>query len=401
MRCAEAGGPLRILLWTELDVGGRLLQQEILARIDASDLLVADISALNMNVSYEIGYAIGRQKPIRLILHTVYESSIRLEAQKIGIFDTLGSTPYSNGDELYDYLLSTFRDQETLFVPAALDRKALVYLIDAPQKTDLVVRIAQQTRRMFVSPKVFDPQEKARLSSQEAIEHVARSRLTIVSLLPKHYPDAPIHNIRASFVAGIAHGLGRSLIIFQLGNDAPPLDFRDDVTLALRAEHIDAAINTVAPAIMRVLVRDELPEASPYRTFLEALNIGSPVAEEEEAELDAYYFETDAFRRATRGETRVVLGRKGSGKTALFYRLAHDKKRVRQNVVLDLQPETYKLLKFKEDVLRLLQPGTQLHLLTAMWEYILLLEAAYRLLEMDKNTYHRDHHIFGGIYRTE
>jgi hypothetical protein len=247
---------------------------------------------------------------------------------------------------------------------------------------------------MFISPRIFDPREKARISAQEAIEHVARSGLTIVSLLPSHYPEADIHNVRAAFIAGLAHGMARKALIFQLGEDAPPLDFRDDVTLAQRTDQIDAAITSAAPEVMRTLLRDEAPHITPDRTFLEGLNLGSSVAEEEEEALASYYYPTNAFHRAMRGDARVILGRKGSGKSALFYELARRKKATRQNVVLDLQPESYQLIKFKEEILRLFQPGTQLHLLTAMWDYILLLETAYRLLDLDQGTYHRNHRIF-------
>jgi len=110
--------------------------------------------------------------------------------------------------------------------------------------------------------------------------------------------------------------------------------------------------------------------------------------------LEAYYLEIDAYHRSLRGEVRVVLGRKGSGKTALFARVRDQKRRNRRNVVVDIKPEGYKLLKFKEDVLRFLQLGTLEHTITAFWEYVLLLEIAYKLLERDRSVYGRDARIY-------
>jgi len=37
-------------------------------------------------------------------------------------------------------------------------------------------------------------------------------------------------------------------------------------------------------------------------------------------DLASYYIPTDAYKRALRGEVRMVIGRKGSGKSALFFK---------------------------------------------------------------------------------
>ena len=66
----------------------------------------------------------------------------------------------------------------------------------------------------------------------------------------------------------------------------------------------------------------------------------------------------------------------------------------RSNIVLDLRPEGYKLLKFKEDVLRLLSRGTLEHTITAFWEYLLLLEICYKILDKDRIPHTRDHRLY-------
>ena len=69
-----------------------------------------------------------------------------------------------------------------------------------------------------------------------------------------------------------------------------------------------------------------------------------------------------------------MVGRKGSGKTALFVQLRDAKRSRRANIVVDLKPDGYQLVKLKERVLDFLTEGAQQHLITALWEYILLLE---------------------------
>src|SRR3546814_5815711 len=53
-----------IVDWSELDIDGRLIATEVLREIDQSDFLVADITSMNFNVTYEVGYAIGRGKSV-------------------------------------------------------------------------------------------------------------------------------------------------------------------------------------------------------------------------------------------------------------------------------------------------------------------------------------------------
>jgi hypothetical protein len=110
--------------------------------------------------------------------------------------------------------------------------------------------------------------------------------------------------------------------------------------------------------------------------------------------LDQYYLKIDQFDRAINGEINLAVGRKGSGKTALFIRL-RDKIRVdRRNIVVDLKPEGYQLIKIKEDILEYLSEGARQHLITAFWEYLIYLEIAYKMLEKDQRThrYNREIH---------
>ena len=51
--------------------------------------------------------------------------------------------------------------------------------------------------------------------------------------------------------------------------------------------------------------------------ILQTLRIGDPAAENEMTTLADYYVAIDEYQRTVRGEVNLVVGRKGSGKTAL------------------------------------------------------------------------------------
>lgn len=128
--------------------------------------------------------------------------------------------------------------------------------------------------------------------------------------------------------------------------------------------------------------------------FLAELSIGDSVAENEFQTLGEYYLRTDQYKRAAREEVNMVVGRKGTGKTALFSQLRNEKRANVRNIVVDLEPEGYQLIRLKEDVLDYLAEGARTHLITALFEYLFYLEICYKLLEKDRERHIRDGRLY-------
>jgi energy-coupling factor transporter ATP-binding protein EcfA2 len=206
--------------------------------------------------------------------------------------------------------------------------------------------------------------------------------------------DAPVHNFRAAFVAGLAIGMGKPLLLLQEGEEPVPLDYRDLVKVYYVPEQIDGHIAEFATEVAAQFQAQAPPLVTEPETFLERLNLGASSAENELRELSYYYLETDEFRRVLRGEIRVVTGRKGAGKTALFVHMRDRLRSDRGNVVLDLKPEGFQLLKFKERVLDYLEEGTKEHTVTAFWEYLLLLETCHKILAQDEVLHMRNGQLY-------
>ena len=62
-----------------------------------------------------------------------------------------------------------------------------------------------------------------------------------------------------------------------------------------------------------------LPQTLLPDGLLERLDLGDVAAENESRQLRNYFVRTGQFVQAKRGHARLVIGRKGSGKTAIFY----------------------------------------------------------------------------------
>src|SRR5262245_48174959 len=89
----------QIITWRDIDNPGRFIADGILEKIDAANLVLADISALNFNVTYEIGYAIGAGKRV-VVVKQAHLKDVNSKIASLGIFDTLGYQEYGTAQEL-------------------------------------------------------------------------------------------------------------------------------------------------------------------------------------------------------------------------------------------------------------------------------------------------------------
>ena len=117
------------------------------------------------------------------------------------------------------------------------------------------------------------------------------------------------------------------------------------------------------------------------------MSLGASAAENEFRTLAEYFVETAEYVRTMRGEVGVVSGRKGSGKTAIFFR-ARDSFREQKALVTDLKPESHQLSLFRHELLKLVDIGAFDHTLAAFWYFVILSEL---LLTLKREQSHRRH----------
>lgn len=387
--------------WEELDIPGHFISQQVLHEIDQSDFLVADITVLNFNVAYEIGYAIGRGKRIILARNSGFLNLADEAIKKIGIFDTLGYETYQNTRELVAKI-KLYRDRQSLLRETHIDMAQPIYVTKTRSQSDYAIRIAARLRKSGLGYRSFDPSEQPRLSALDAIAQVQKSAGVLVHFIPAAMDDAFVHNIRGAFIAGLAEGMNKHRLLLQESYDPVPLDYRDLVTVATHPSRIDESIADLAGEVVgRLRATNDTLDDSIEGSLLERLHFGASSAENEISDLPEYYLDTDEFRRALRGEVRLIVGRKGTGKSAVFFRVRDKISSAKRNVVLDLKPDGYQLVKFKDRVLKAMDQGTQEHTITAFWQSVLLLEVARAALQLDKDSYRLDNDLYSDYKQLE
>lgn len=248
--------------WEENDIAGRFIVEPILQKIDECSFLAADITFLNFNVVYEIGYAIGKQRRVLLTRHSSLTGDDAL-INEVGIFDTLGYKQYANASTLAG-IITVITDIRPLQIDYNVNPRSPVYVVLPKTKSDLEIHLISRIKKAKLSFRSFDAEEQGRMSAQDAIKNVALSYGVIVPLLPASRRDASVHNLRGAFVAGLANGMGKELLFLQFGETPVPLDCRDLVVVTKRPSQIDSQIAGFAPALMDFLqseIKTTLPSS--------------------------------------------------------------------------------------------------------------------------------------------
>ena len=387
--CHAAKQPSRTLIpWNRNDPSGHPIDASVHAWVSDADEFVADVSEPNHNVTYEIGLALGMRKPIRLIRA---ENKDRKVLEDIGLLHNVGHDDYDGRDALGEILRQP--------VPIApwpkrkRNREQPVYFLRVSGQKDLLRRIATNIKKTLILRfRSFDSSEIDRLTATEAYEQVSQSFGIIAVWDNSNEPDAFRQNQRCSFAVGVARGAEIPFLLFAHQDDRLPLDLDEIATRWSRVSDIDAKMRSFRDDISTAQESHVEPPTSSPR-FLDQVHCGDPAAENEAVQLGVYFLETEQFRLTQTGDLNIILGRKGSGKTAVFLQ-TRDRTRIeKSNIVVDLEPEGYQLLKLKEFIVEQLSYGTRREFLASFWEYIVWLEIAYKLLEKDEKRVQYDSHL--------
>jgi nucleoside 2-deoxyribosyltransferase len=384
--------------WSRLDTSGHAIAASVETWIEDADAFVADISIVNDNVTYEIGYAIGLGKAIRLIRSSHLDWT---SVKAIGLLDTLGHDTYDLSLPLSTILKKA--DLTPHWPRIEKNRQQPVFLFQPPEPTETSLRTMSAVKKIArLRFRNFNPTEISRLNATEAYEKVISSFGLIVFWDSRGGDPAAIrNNQRASFMYGLARGQGIPALLIAHQQVYLPLDLEDLADRWTTLADLDKLVYE-----FRLRAADYQNEASDQRVkkpqnILDTLSCGDPVAENEAASLSDIFLETDAYRRALDGTANVLVGRKGSGKTAIFLQVRDVSRLNKQNIVIDLIPDGYQLIKMKEFILDQLNFGARKEVVAAFWEYVLWLEIAYKLLEKDEQRALRDPRLTSGFKNLE
>ena len=97
---------LRIRLWPDMHPSGRRMIKQITENIDKAEVFACDLTHANLNVAFELGYAIGRFRRGWISLDTTLTTATKEYQRLYGGMFTAGYAGYSNHKKLAEQFMS-------------------------------------------------------------------------------------------------------------------------------------------------------------------------------------------------------------------------------------------------------------------------------------------------------
>jgi hypothetical protein len=378
--------------WKDLGVSGQIIFCQVCKALRFTRFVVADVTTLNFNLLFEIGYAIGLGIPVLPIRDTSYQQDARIFAE-LGLIDTLGYFDFQNSSDIVHEILDKPAPGLALPQAPSVNKEQPLYLMKSPIQSEGMVRLMSALKKSGLRFRAFDPKESARLSMHEAFKQIQSSLGVVVHLMAPNRAGATPHNSRCSFVAGLAMAAGKHVLMLQETQITQPIDYRDVIRCYKTPRSIPDLVIPFIKSVVGMLQDSRFVPTSLPLTPLEKVDLGDLAAENEILALRSYFVPTGQYNEAKRGHARLVVGRKGAGKTAIFYGIRSAYLPEKSRLVLDLKPEGHQFIKLREAVLNGLLPGLQMHVLTAFWNYLLLMEIAHKIVHFEEQRSYHDERL--------
>jgi hypothetical protein len=366
--------------WEDLRIDGRLIVNEVEKEIDKSTISLFEVSTLNDNVLFELGLAIGRGKSVGILLDSQDQDAAR-KWRDFGLLSSVGYTGYKNPDELFARVSAMVADPPNPLwdelahgMATAVEDGRLVYFpsLKQDEASRRLSRVVERYEGFDTT--TLDLQEYGGAPLAVFAQEVYAARVAVFHKTPVRAYLAELANPRLSFLAGLARGLGRDILIIQEVGDELALDYRDLSTNYSNAAGLEKSFRNWMDNLRRPS-RNLAPRVRRHLSAeLAALRFGSHVAESDQEGLERYFVETRDYLDVVEANATIFTGRKGTGKTANMLQAAQQLRADARNLVCVIKPASYEL----EGLVVVLRKFPSRHLsdylIESLWRYLLTAE---------------------------
>ena len=164
-----------IKTWRDMPVNGQLIFCQVCKAQRFTRVAVVDVTTMNFNLMFEIGYALGLGIPVVPIRDTTYTLDTQ-EFESLGLIDTLGYLDFQNSEELAAKLPAAVKNASIpIAATFAPNREQPCYLLKSPIVTNGLVKVISAVKKSGLRFRTYDPKEQPRLSLQDAFRQVKTS----------------------------------------------------------------------------------------------------------------------------------------------------------------------------------------------------------------------------------
>lgn len=374
--------------WQDLPIEGNVIFCEICRAIRSRTCCVVNVTNANFNVLFEYGFALGTGRALWPLVEEGIAQSDRLYTQ-LGTMTTVGYSQFANGTSLYKKLVkkqpwtrtSHFAVPPVLGSGPTRDAMGILYL-KSPQNNEPSLRITERLSLYDAEIITDDPREVAFQPLAWYLRSLARAYAVVIHIGNDRMESVRLHHAKCALVAGLSLALGRRLLMLGEEMILRPIDYRDLLKAYKNAaqgeallEEFLAPINSDIRALKGYVKHDLDGNRKKAANWLDYVDLGDYIAENEATRLESYFVETPAYLSSLRPRFGVYVGRKGSGKSANFLMLSATLGEQRRSLVCTIKPKDYELNELMEFVQSGLSSAKQGYLLESLWKYMLYSEA--------------------------
>ncbi|MCY4401330.1 MAG: hypothetical protein OXD54_02025 [Candidatus Poribacteria bacterium] len=382
-------GLVNIKTWEECNPSGNFIIKSIRQAIDEAELFFADLTGLNHNVMFELGYAIAHNKRIWLIFDDTYTEAKKLFNQLM-VLTTVGYTRCCNSDDIVkrfhkekpyvDIKNTIFHSQIECNLEES--KSAYIFHLKREHEDQAAVRVSNLLQKRFTDPVPNDdPRESTGQSLEWYGSNVFDCNGVICHFMSSKREGGYIQTARQALVCGMASGWEKPLLMLAEDDFLPPIDFRDDLrSYKTSLEALRYLEEWLPPVEQTIKVAQEatgFQHTVKLARDLRSLRFGDHVAEYEEEKLvEEYFIPTAAYYDAVRGNQTLFVGRKGSGKTANLIKLKDELSRHQRNVVCVIKPQRFQMLGIVDLLKKYQRRNVKAYTIESLWKFLLLTEIA-------------------------
>ncbi|MDD5099077.1 MAG: hypothetical protein PHP35_01930 [Candidatus Colwellbacteria bacterium] len=376
---------LKLFPWEKLADTAGIVFCKVCQEIESSRAFVAEITYLNQNVLFELGYAIARGKTPILI---------REKSRNTKVLDIFADVKYLEYDDLNVLAKKIYKSafEKSYFPDPAVEKeleKTFFITADAnmPVKRLIYEHLELFSKDTSFSITIDDTSEITIHKLLYLLKNIEESKFIVCHMVGTNFKRYNEINAHVSFLAGYALGKSKRLLILQESPADKMIDLQQ-----MRKEYfgkdkaIDYLDKWLAPEWKMRKKELELKKKEKETTSLfEKLSIalGHPAAEYD-TNLNNCFIQTSAFRDAKKLRKYLFLGRRGAGKSANFFQLSKSFSEQLKNIVVSISPAKLQIIGSIDKLYETVGKGKTTALFEIFWQFVLLTEIAIRYLEYEQ-----------------
>jgi len=231
----QGRGLVEVTDWVKLPIVGKPIIGQICGAIDKSELFACDLTFLNRNVLFELGYAIAKRKCLWITLNPSYKDA-RQNYKQLGLLSTVGYAEYQNSYDLAGSFIASqpFYDLSTPLYDTAIQptlespvRPPHLFYLKCVLKTQSSVRLSRTLERCGMTLTTDDPEEIPSQHLAWYVQNIHHAVGIVAQLTADNHEVSGLQNAKYSLACGIAYAFEKRILMLAHAPFEVPIDYHD------------------------------------------------------------------------------------------------------------------------------------------------------------------------------